>query len=95
MNLKNKRIGQFGTGASGIQCAQEIGDKAKSLTLYQRTPNFCLPMNQRKLDPEEEQRKKDDGTYEREFAKTRETFAGFTVRTMPPVSHRILICVAV
>lgn len=78
VNLKGKRIGQFGTGASGIQCAQEIGDKAKTLTVYQRTPNFCLPMNQRKLDPEEEQRKKDDGTYEREFAKTRETFAGFT-----------------
>ena len=39
---------------------------------------MCLPMNQRKLDPEEEQRKKDDGTYEREIEKTRHTFAGFT-----------------
>lgn len=78
VNLKNKRIGQFGTGASGIQCAQETAGKAKHFTLYQRTPNMCLPMNQRQLDPEEEERKKKDGTYEAEIAKTRNTFAGFT-----------------
>ena len=78
VNLKGKRVAEIGTGASGTQVIQEIGDKTKELTVYLRTPNMCLPMNQRKLDPEEEQRKKDDGTYEREIAKTRETFAGFT-----------------
>lgn len=78
VNLKGKRIAQFGTGASGIQCAQEIGDRAKQLTIYQRTPNFCLPMNQRKLDPKEEEQKKKDGKYEEAFAETRKTFAGFT-----------------
>lgn len=78
VNLKGKRVGQVGTGASGIQCIQEIGDNVKKLVIYQRTPNYCLPMNQRKLDPEEEERKKKDGTYERDFEKTRHTFAGFT-----------------
>lgn len=78
VNLKNKRIAQIGTGASGIQVAQEIGDKAKQLTIFQRTPNFCLPMNQRLLDPKEEEEKKKAGKYEEEFAKTRQTFAGFT-----------------
>jgi cation diffusion facilitator CzcD-associated flavoprotein CzcO len=78
VNLKGKRIAQIGTGASGIQIAQEIGDKAKSLTLYIRTPNYCLPMNQKKLDKAEEEEKKKNGTYEREIAKTRTTFAGFT-----------------
>lgn len=78
VNLKGKRIAQIGTGASGIQIAQEIGDKAKQLTIFQRTPNMCLPMNQRKLDPKEEEEKKKNGTYEREIEKTRHTFAGFT-----------------
>jgi len=78
VNLKNKRIAQIGTGASGIQVIQEIGDKAKELTIFQRTPNYCLPMNQRLLDPEEEERKKKEGKYEEEFEKTRHTFSGFT-----------------
>lgn len=76
--LKNKRIGVVGTGASGIQCIQELGPKAKHLTVYQRTPNLCLPMNQHKLDPKEEERKKQDGTYEKLLNDTRKTFAGFT-----------------
>ncbi|KAB8291076.1 hypothetical protein EYC80_009764 [Monilinia laxa] len=78
VNLKNKRVGQIGTGASGIQVIQTIGPIVKHLTIYQRTPNFALPMNQGLLDPEEEAKKKAEGKYEEEFAKTRNTFAGFT-----------------
>ncbi|QDS70788.1 hypothetical protein FKW77_004242 [Venturia effusa] len=77
VSFKGKRVAQVGTGASGIQCIQEIGPKAKHLTIYQRTPNMCLPMNQRKLDPKEEEEKKKNGTYEKNFAKTYTTFAGF------------------
>ena len=76
MNLKGKRIAQIGTGATGIQCAQEIGDAAKHLTIYQRTPNMTLPMNQYKLDPAEERKKKDNGEYDAEFEKCRTTFSG-------------------
>ncbi|EXJ95279.1 hypothetical protein A1O1_00399 [Capronia coronata CBS 617.96] len=78
VNLKGKRVAEVGTGASGIQVIQEIGDKVKELTVYLRTPNMCLPMNQRLLDPKEEEEKKKNGTYEREIEKTRHTFAGFT-----------------
>lgn len=78
VNLKGKRIAEVGTGASGIQIIQEVGDKSKELTIYLRTPNLCLPMNQCPLDPEEEARKKRDGTYERLIEATRHTFAGFT-----------------
>ncbi|KAK6441046.1 hypothetical protein LTR95_002727 [Oleoguttula sp. CCFEE 5521] len=77
VNLKNKRIATIGTGASGIQVIQEIGDKAKHLTVFQRTPNMALPMNQQKLDPEEEDRKKKNGDYEKAFEDTRHTFSGF------------------
>ncbi|KAF2089523.1 cyclohexanone 1,2-monooxygenase-like protein [Saccharata proteae CBS 121410] len=83
VNLRNKRIAVIGTGASGIQTIQECGAKAKSLTVYQRTPNFCLPMNQRLLDEEEEKKKKAAGKYEKAFALTRETFAGFDYDFVP------------
>lgn len=78
VNLKNKRVAQVGTGASGIQCAQEIGPHVKHLTLYQRTPNYCLPMNQKKLDPKEEEENKKSGKYEEAMKTTYNTFAGFT-----------------
>ena len=77
VNLKNKRVCQIGTGASGIQCIQEIGDKTKHLTIYQRTPNYCLPMNQRMLDEKEEEQNKKDGKYQEAFDKVPHTFAGF------------------
>ncbi|QSZ29015.1 hypothetical protein DSL72_003525 [Monilinia vaccinii-corymbosi] len=77
VNLKNKRVGQVGTGASGIQVIQTIGPIVKHLTVYQRTPNFAIPMNQELLDPEEEAKKKaDEGKYEEDFAKARTTTAG-------------------
>jgi len=62
----------------GIQVIQEIGPIVKNLTIYQRTPNFCLPMNQRQLDPKEEEQKKANGDYEKAFNETRKTFSGFT-----------------
>ncbi|KAM3424604.1 hypothetical protein BST61_g6594 [Cercospora zeina] len=78
VNFRDKRVAVVGTGASGIQTVQELSPKVKEMTVYIRTPNLCLPMNQRKLDPEEEQRKKDDGTYEKAINDTRKTFSGFT-----------------
>ncbi|KAK0335045.1 hypothetical protein LTR91_005009 [Friedmanniomyces endolithicus] len=78
INLRGKRVAQIGTGASGIQVIQEIGPIVKNLTIYQRTPNFCLPMNQRQLDPKEEEQKKANGDYEKAFNETRKTFSGFT-----------------
>ena len=77
VDMKDKKVAQIGTGASGIQVIQEIGDATKEFTIYQRTPNFCLPMNQHTLDPAQEQERKDAGYYEAEMAKTRNTFAGF------------------
>ena len=47
------------------------------MTIYQRTPNYCLPMNQRLLDEKEEEKNKADGKYEKAFAETYKTFAGF------------------
>ncbi|KAJ9611625.1 hypothetical protein H2200_004809 [Cladophialophora chaetospira] len=74
--LEDKRIAVIGTGASGVQVIQEAGKVCKQLTVYQRTPNFCLPMRQRRLDPVEEQRKKANGVYEAAFKACENTSAG-------------------
>ncbi|RLA41651.1 MAG: monooxygenase [Gammaproteobacteria bacterium] len=36
--LANKRVGIIGTGATGIQCIPHLGEDAKSLCVFQRTP---------------------------------------------------------
>lgn len=38
-NLKDKRVGIIGTGASAVQIVPELGKTAKSLTVFQRTPS--------------------------------------------------------
>lgn len=75
--MEGKRVAVIGTGASGIQTIQEIGPIAKHLTVLQRTPNLCLPMQQKKIDVEMQRRSKEDGDYEKAFKYRRETFAGF------------------
>lgn len=46
VDMAGKRIGVIGTGASGVQVIQEVGPIAGHLTVFQRTPNLALPMNQ-------------------------------------------------
>ena len=50
--LAGRRVGVFGTGASGVQVVQEAGPVAEHLTVFQRSPVMALPMRQWKVDPE-------------------------------------------
>lgn len=52
VDMKDKRVGVVGTGATGIQISQEAARLAKQLTCFVRTPNHCLPMNQGVVDEE-------------------------------------------
>lgn len=49
LDYTGKRVAVIGTGASGVQVIQNIGPVAEQLTVFQRTPNFSLPMRQRKF----------------------------------------------
>jgi cation diffusion facilitator CzcD-associated flavoprotein CzcO len=75
LDLAGKRVGVIGTGASGVQVAQEAAGVAAHLTVFQRTPNLALPMRQRKLDDDTIRRMKED--YPRAYQKRRTTFGGF------------------
>lgn len=50
LNVAGKRVAVIGTGASGIQVIQEIAPEVSHLTVYQRTPNIALPMQQSSID---------------------------------------------
>ena len=75
VDFSGKRVAVVGTGSSGIQVAQEGAKTAKELTLFQRTHNTCLPMNQRPVSEKEQEDSK--GSYEERFRYRRTTFAGF------------------
>ncbi|MCJ1304539.1 hypothetical protein MMC08_007352 [Hypocenomyce scalaris] len=42
-DLKDKRVALIGNGATAAQIAPEIAKVAKSLTIFQRTPNWIIP----------------------------------------------------
>jgi cation diffusion facilitator CzcD-associated flavoprotein CzcO len=47
-----KRVGVIGTGASAVQAIPVIAQQAKTLTVFQRTPNYCVPARNGKVDPD-------------------------------------------
>src|SRR5205823_6073220 len=52
-SFAGKRIGVIGTGASGVQTVGAIAQEdIEHLYVFQRTPNFVIPMRNSALDPE-------------------------------------------
>ena len=74
LDFTGQRVGVVGTGASGVQVAQEAARHARELTVFQRTPNLCLPMQQQQLDTAANERLRE--TYVEAFARRAHCFAG-------------------
>ena len=53
VDFTGKSVAVIGTGSSGIQSIPVIADQAKHVTVFQRTPNFSVPANNRPLTEEE------------------------------------------
>ncbi|WP_430418869.1 flavin-containing monooxygenase [Phenylobacterium sp.] len=51
VNLKDKRVGIIGTGATAVQCVPHLGEWAKELYVFQRTPSSIDVRNDRPTDP--------------------------------------------
>jgi cation diffusion facilitator CzcD-associated flavoprotein CzcO len=51
--LAGKRVGIVGTGASAVQVIPAIAPEVGTLTVFQRTPIWCLPKPDRPLGPRE------------------------------------------
>jgi cation diffusion facilitator CzcD-associated flavoprotein CzcO len=51
-DLAGKRVAIIGTGASAVQLAPKVAEQCAQLTVFQRTPTYCLPSNNGPVDPE-------------------------------------------
>jgi cyclohexanone monooxygenase len=51
-DFTGKRVGVVGTGSTGIQAIPQIARQAKQLYVFQRTPNFSVPAQNRPLSEE-------------------------------------------
>ena len=49
VDLTGPRVGQVGTGSTGIQCAPVLAEQAAHLTVFQRTANYSSPANNQPL----------------------------------------------
>lgn len=58
LSFAGKRVAIIGTGASGVQVAQEAARDAAQLTLFQRTPILALPMQQQRLNTRQQEQEK-------------------------------------
>lgn len=76
VDLIEKRVAVIGTGASGIQVIQEIAPQVAHLTVYQRTPNLALPMQQSYIQDQSNWTFPHPNEYQKIFESTRQTFFG-------------------
>ncbi len=51
VDFSGKRVGQIGTGSTGIQAAPVIAETAAHLTVFQRTANYSVPARNVPLTP--------------------------------------------
>ena len=54
VDLKGKRVGVIGTGATGVQTIQEVAKVAGQLSVFQLDPNWCAPLNNSPITDEEQ-----------------------------------------
>lgn len=53
VDFAGKRVGQIGTGSTGIQAAPVIAAEAAHLTVFQRTANYSIPARNRPMSADE------------------------------------------
>ncbi len=75
VDFTGKRVAVIGTGATGVQTIQEVAKTVGHLTVFQRTPNWCAPLHNSRIDAETMARIR--AGYPEMFKRCQETFACF------------------
>ncbi len=70
VDVAGKRVAVVGTSSSGVQVVPSIVDEVASLTVFQRTANWCTPLNNRPITAEEQVELRDDFEELREVLNT-------------------------
>ena len=81
VSFEGKRVAVIGTGATGVQTIQEVAKTVGHLTIFQRTPNWCAPLHNSRIDPDTMNGIR--SRYDEIFARCKETYACF-VHTIDP-----------
>jgi cation diffusion facilitator CzcD-associated flavoprotein CzcO len=53
VDFSGQRVGVVGTGSTGIQLIPQVARQAKRLYVFQRTPNYSMPAQNRRLEADE------------------------------------------
>ena len=53
VSFEDKRVAVIGTGASGVQLITEVAKTVGHMTVFQRTPNWCTPLRNSRILPQE------------------------------------------
>lgn len=75
VTFEGKRVAVIGTGATGVQAITEIAKTAGHLTVFQRTANWAVPLNNEPITPEEMAEIR--AGYPEMFDRLQKTFSGF------------------
>jgi cyclohexanone monooxygenase len=87
VDFSGQRVAVIGTGSSAIQAIPVIAGQAKSLFVFQRTPNYTVPAHNAPLDPRQRQAVKNRYRQFRDEAK--QSFAGIHFRYNPESAVKV------
>lgn len=76
-DFTGKKVGVIGTGSSGIQVVSEVAKTAGELYVFQRTPSYTIPLQNRKVDADQVAKIKKNYGELRQLEY--ESFGGFTL----------------
>lgn len=82
--FEGRRVAVVGTSSSGVQVVPTVLDEVAELTVYQRTANWCTPLNNRPITAEEQARLRADFEHLREVLNT--SLSGFAHPVNPKVA---------
>lgn len=72
-SFSGKRVGVIGTGATGVQIIPIVANQAEQLYVFQRTPNWCIPLSNHALNEELMKELRGDPQSFLDFLKTTDT----------------------
>ncbi len=75
VDLSTRRVAVIGSGATAVQLITEVAKNVGQLTVFQRTANYCIPLNNGPIAPEEQAALK--ARYGAMFERCRQTFGAF------------------
>jgi cation diffusion facilitator CzcD-associated flavoprotein CzcO len=87
IDVKGKKVVVVGSGSSGVQVAQECAKDVAEMTVFIRTPNTCMPMQQASLSIDEQEKEKE--TYPDVYKHRLTTYGGlmYSPQEFPHTAH--------